>query len=1512
MKTINNTLCSSLQEGLLQLSGLLSEQDLITKISLIFGEQTDTVATTKLIKNIVTGEQLPEIEIVTAISINGGNAAFDATNNKIYISEEFIIQNSNNQTVITNVLLEEIGHYLDTQLNSTDTAGDEGAIFAATVSGQQLSASQLATLQTENDTTTVVINGQTVTLELNTTYGNITLDGNLADWTSNDRLDFLPGTGQPGYEVYGKLAGDTYVFAIKADGTAIGANTTVWLNSDQNSATGYQIFGSNFGAEYNINFFTDNQPYLYTGAAGENFVSGALNHVYDASRQIVEFAVPVALINDTNPGVDVVVDVNNQVFLPGNYGNQKYTIEADAALPARTDVSKKVGIVFSQTTADQFFGLADIEANRTGYSQLFMSMQEEAMMAGIPFDLLTEADLKDINKLANYDTLIFPSIRNVAKADLQAIQDTLTDAIYQYKIGIVSAGDFMTNDETGAVHAGDPYARMKTLLGLQPVAFGSGSVSLTAQGTTNPVMQGYNSGEIIRQYRNPIGFATYQSVDSRFPSEVLVNQTVNGQTYNAVVATETGGRNVHFATTSYLGDNNLAWEAIRWSTFNDQPSVSLNLTRHSSLFLSRNDMDQSQEFDSVKPEDGTPGIYDKLLPILNQWKTDFNFVGSYYINIGNSPADGQLTDWSVSRPYYQALLAAGNEIGTHSYTHLKEYAGYNPSNNTNFATPAQLEFEFNQSKKIIEQQLGIKLTGAALPGAPEQLPTSLEVIQYFDYLSGGYSSVGAGYPGAFGFLKPGQESVYFAPNLWFDFTLLEFGIPVPDGNGGFVPQPLNAAQAQAEWIRQYREVTNHANKPIVLMPWHDYGPTNWGNNGYTQEMFTALIREAYNTGAEFTTLADASDRIQAFEQSKLIVNTVGNIITAEVIANNVGNFGLDINSSQVIKSVDNWYAYDDKTVFLPTNGGKFTINLGATQDNVTRITQLPMRAKLLSLNGDGTNLDYTFFGEGKVSLNLANPNLANIIGADRLSVNGNTVEMLFSQINQHQARIFSATIGNDLINGEAGQDILVGAQGNDLINGDRPTSPATTVFVTDFEEAPNTTNGFVVAPLDGWNSTDGRIEYWSTNSAEGVNHIELNEDPSNVYPDTRQIYRDIATEAGKFYQLTFQYAPRNGFNAQVNAIAVKLGGTTLLSVAENGLNNTNLVWKTYTVNFIGDGTTKRLEFLSTGTPTGNGRGGRLDDIRLLAYNENPNLGGNDTIAGGLGNDTLNGGAGNDLIFGDNPAIASTVFATDFEEAPNTASGFVTAPLDGWNSTDGRIEYWSTNSAGGINHIELNEDPSNLYPDTRQIYRDIATEAGKFYQLTFQYAPRNGFNAQVNAIAVKLGGTTLLSVAENGLNNTNLVWKNYTVNFVGDGTTKRLEFLSTGTPVNFGRGGHLDTIKLLAYNEDPTLAGNDIITGGRGNDIMAGGAGLDTFVFVQNESLLFGERDIIKDFEVGKDKIQFQGFGNLNANSWFTGLVSQGLITNVAEGTLITPNNNGQILLEGVNLNELNSADFAFG
>lgn len=102
------------------------------------------------------------------------------------------------------------------------------------------------------------------------TYGTIDIDGNLADWTPLAGPDPAPWQSPAGYELYGTYdAGTgTYLLAIKTDGTAIESGTTVWPNTDQNPRTGYLIWDWAVGAEYNVNFYTDSQPQVHTGADG--------------------------------------------------------------------------------------------------------------------------------------------------------------------------------------------------------------------------------------------------------------------------------------------------------------------------------------------------------------------------------------------------------------------------------------------------------------------------------------------------------------------------------------------------------------------------------------------------------------------------------------------------------------------------------------------------------------------------------------------------------------------------------------------------------------------------------------------------------------------------------------------------------------------------------------------------------------------------------------------------------------------------------------------------------------------------------------------------------------------------------------------------------------------------------------------------------------------------------------------------------------------------------------------
>jgi hypothetical protein len=95
--------------------------------------------------------QLPIIQIQSGSALQGVNGAYAAQSNKIFLSQDFLEVNIGKPEAIASVLLEEIGHFVDAQINSVDSVGDEGAIFSALVRGESLSNEQLAFMQAEED-----------------------------------------------------------------------------------------------------------------------------------------------------------------------------------------------------------------------------------------------------------------------------------------------------------------------------------------------------------------------------------------------------------------------------------------------------------------------------------------------------------------------------------------------------------------------------------------------------------------------------------------------------------------------------------------------------------------------------------------------------------------------------------------------------------------------------------------------------------------------------------------------------------------------------------------------------------------------------------------------------------------------------------------------------------------------------------------------------------------------------------------------------------------------------------------------------------------------------------------------------------------------------------------------------------------------------------------------------------------------------------------------------------------
>ena len=188
-------------------------------------------------------------------------------------------------------------------------------------------------------------------------------------------------------------------------------------------------------------------------------------------------------------------------------------------------------------------------------------------------------------------------------------------------------------------------------------------------------------------------------------------------------------------------------------------------------------------------------------------------------------------------------------------------------------------------------------------------------------------------------------------------------------------------------------------------------------------MFTDFIAYAYNAGYEFVTMETLAARIAAQQKATISETTNGNVITATITpdptAPDLGGMALNVingATGQVIQNAGSWYAYDSDSIFLPCNGGTFNVTLGTTQDDVTHIDALPMRADLLSVTGDGANLAFSMTGDGVVDVHVKTPgaNVVSIQGAPLATLIGADLSLAFNDgllaISASRRRVFRFSI----------------------------------------------------------------------------------------------------------------------------------------------------------------------------------------------------------------------------------------------------------------------------------------------------------------------------------------------------------------------------------------------------------------------------------------------------------------------------------------------------------------------
>jgi choice-of-anchor C domain-containing protein len=160
-----------------QLSNFAGLENFWNLFDTAFGTQYDylTAFTLKSQWQSHDFSSFPQIEVVSSDVLGTANGAYAISTNKIYLSDTFVETAS--QQSLEAVILEEYGHFVDAQVNQTDTAGDEGELFSAIVRSVNLSAAELSRIKTEDDHAVVMIDGQAMAIEMANGQVNLITNG---------------------------------------------------------------------------------------------------------------------------------------------------------------------------------------------------------------------------------------------------------------------------------------------------------------------------------------------------------------------------------------------------------------------------------------------------------------------------------------------------------------------------------------------------------------------------------------------------------------------------------------------------------------------------------------------------------------------------------------------------------------------------------------------------------------------------------------------------------------------------------------------------------------------------------------------------------------------------------------------------------------------------------------------------------------------------------------------------------------------------------------------------------------------------------------------------------------------------------------------------------------------------------------------------------------------------------------------------------------------------------------
>ena len=252
-----------------QLNAVAQSPDYWTIFDTVFGSNYNSTLATTLQQQWQTGDfgALPTIEILSSEVLGNASGAYATSTNTIYLADTFVATAT--PEALSAVILEEIGHFVDAQINTVDTQGDEGALFSDLVRGVTLTATELSQIQSENDQAVITIEGQQVAIEQAANvytektgtanpFNGVNVGGNAApflmDLDGDRDLDLIVGRLDGTLSYYKNTGTKTAPIYTLQTGTAnpfngfdVGSNSTVAFQSIDTDTDYDLIVGNSVG-----------------------------------------------------------------------------------------------------------------------------------------------------------------------------------------------------------------------------------------------------------------------------------------------------------------------------------------------------------------------------------------------------------------------------------------------------------------------------------------------------------------------------------------------------------------------------------------------------------------------------------------------------------------------------------------------------------------------------------------------------------------------------------------------------------------------------------------------------------------------------------------------------------------------------------------------------------------------------------------------------------------------------------------------------------------------------------------------------------------------------------------------------------------------------------------------------------------------------------------------------------------------------------------------------------------